>query len=158
MALYHLSQGKSVMDRLEELYDQFGYYEETQVSRYFEGSKGKDVMAGLMKRLRSNPPSEIGGVPVAFLKDYQDGTTRDVAGNSVKKDIHLPSSNVLQFLLSDQTVVSARPSGTEPKIKFYASVTERRDGDNRKTAERVQSKIQKIELWIDEQISTVGAK
>jgi phosphoglucomutase len=152
MALYHLSNGKSVMDRLNELYDEFGYYEEIQISRYFEGSQGKDTMSGLMKRLRQHPPESIGDVPVVTLKDYQDGTTRDVSSGTVRSDIDLPSSNVLQFVLSDETIVSARPSGTEPKIKFYASVT--RQGRRRTVEAEVQAQIRRIEAWIDAQIES----
>jgi phosphoglucomutase len=153
MALYHLSQGKSVMDRMRELYEQFGYYEETQVSRYFEGSGGRSVMDGLMAGLRDNPPAAIGGVSVVTLKDYRAGTTTDVATNAVEQNIHLPSSNVLQFILADDTVVSARPSGTEPKIKFYASVTSA-PGTPREAAVRsAGDRIAAIESWIDEQIS-----
>ncbi len=157
MALYHLSQGKSIMDRLRELYDQFGYYEETQVSRYFQGASGRGVMDGLMARLRDDPPSSIGAVPVVTLRDYQSGTTQDVATQEVEQNIDLPSSNVLQFILADESVVSARPSGTEPKIKFYASVTTAPGTPLNMAMSEAQGQIAAIESWIDEQIAGAGA-
>ncbi len=125
MALYLRSQGKSVLDRLNELYDQFGYYEELSISKYFEGPQGKEIMDGLMNRLRTNPPEKIGTGRVVTMRDILTGVTRDVASGQEAKDINLPSSNVLQFLLDEGGKVSARPSGTEPKIKFYASIKSR---------------------------------
>ena len=157
MALYHLSQGKSIMDRLRELYDQFGYYEETQVSRDFQGASGRGVMDGLMARLRDDPPSSIGAVPVVTLRDYQSGTTQDVSTQEVEQNIDLPSSNVLQFILADESVVSARPSGTEPKIKFYASVTTAPGTPLNTAMSEAQGQIAAIESWIDEQIAGAGA-
>jgi phosphoglucomutase len=152
MALYLLSQGKTIMDRLRELYELFGYYEELQVSRYFQGASGRELMDGMMGRLRDAPPAVIAGVPVVTLKDYQVGTTRDVASGSTTRDIHLPSSNVLQFILSDGTVVSARPSGTEPKIKFYASVPSPPEIPIAEAMGNAESRIGMIEGWIDQQI------
>ena len=120
MTLYHLRQGKSVIERLEEIYRQFGYYEEVTISRNFPGQAGVSVMKGLMQRLRNDPPSEVGGLRVLRVRDVQRGVMIDRQdGTETAED--LPTSNVLQFFLSDETVVSVRPSGTEPKIKFYAS-------------------------------------
>jgi phosphoglucomutase len=121
MALYHLSQGKSLLDRLNAIYETYGYFEDAQVSRYFKGESGAAVMAGLMAKLRTLPPASFGGRKVVSVKDYKDGTTADVTTGTKKKDIALPSSNVLQFVCDDGTLITARPSGTEPKIKFYLS-------------------------------------
>jgi phosphoglucomutase len=121
MALYHLSQGRSLLDRLNTLYETFGYFEETQVSRYFKGESGVAVMGNLMTRLRTSPPASFGGRAVLCVKDYKDGTTLDMKTHSKQKNIPLPPSNVLQFICDDGTMITARPSGTEPKIKFYAS-------------------------------------
>lgn len=125
MALYLRSEGKSVLDRLNELYDQFGYYEELTISKYFEGPKGKEIMDGLMNQLRTAPPEKIGTGRVVTMRDILTGVTRDMASGQEAKDIELPSSNVLQFLLDGGGKLSARPSGTEPKIKFYASIKSR---------------------------------
>ena len=121
MTLYHLSQGRSLLDRLSMLYEQYGFFQETQVSRYFKGESGLSTMAALMARLRKAPPAAIGGGKVGFVKDYRDGTVLDTASGERKKSIGLPSSDVVQFVCDDGSVVTARPSGTEPKIKFYAS-------------------------------------
>ncbi|HUI91484.1 MAG TPA: phospho-sugar mutase [Chitinivibrionales bacterium] len=121
MALYHVSQGRSLLDRLNQLYEKYGYFEETQVSRYFKGESGLAVMNGLMERLRMAPPAKLGGLAVATVKDYLDGTSLDMKDKTKKKAIALPSSNVLQFVCGDGSIITARPSGTEPKIKFYAS-------------------------------------
>jgi phosphoglucomutase len=121
MALYHVSQGRSLLDRLNQLYEQYGYFEETQVSRYFKGESGLAVMNGLMDRLRKAPPGKLGGLAVAAVKDYLDHTTLEMKSGRKQKNLALPPSNVLQFVCGDGSVVTARPSGTEPKIKFYAS-------------------------------------
>ncbi len=121
MTLYHRSKGKSVLDRLKEIWERYGYFEEMLISRYFEGQEGKTVMDTLMNSLRDNPPVTWGGIPVEQVKDYESGTTLLSALGEKKKDITLPSSNVLQFFLADGSKVTVRPSGTEPKIKFYAS-------------------------------------
>lgn len=123
MALYHRSRGSSVLGRLAELWKKHGYFEEILISKYFKGQEGLAAMKRLMDGLRKDCPKTLGGIGVAYMRDYLDGTTLDLAGGTRKKDIMLPSSNVLQFVLEDGSVVTARPSGTEPKIKFYASCT-----------------------------------
>ena len=122
MTLYHVQQGKSVLDRLNEIYQEHGFFEDIQISRYFRGQQGLQVMQGMMETLRGTPPKALAGEDVAEMRDIQAGTTTRFPGGESKNDIDLPSSNVLQFVLGDGTVVSARPSGTEPKIKFYASI------------------------------------
>ncbi|MCL2601392.1 MAG: phospho-sugar mutase [Treponema sp.] len=109
MTLYWRGKGKSLLDRLNELYEICGYWEETGVSKYFEGPEGSKIMAGIMENYRKNPPKMLGGIEVLRTRDLKNGADG------------LPPSDVLQFFLQDGTVVSARPSGTEPKIKFYAS-------------------------------------
>ena len=109
MTLYWRSQGKSLLDRLDELYETVGYWEEAGVSQYFQGPQGPAVMQGIMEEYRKNPPATLGGIAVERVRDLARG------------EGDLPPSDVLQFCLADGTVVSARPSGTEPKIKFYAS-------------------------------------
>jgi phosphoglucomutase len=108
MTLYWRSRGKSLLDRLNELYIKNGYWQELGISKYFQGPEGPAVMKGIMDTYRRNPPASLGGIKVYKV--------RDLAGGG-----DLPPSDVLQFFLEDGTVVSARPSGTEPKIKFYAT-------------------------------------
>jgi phosphoglucomutase len=122
MALYHRSRGRTVLQRLDEIYSKYGYFLELQVSRHFKGETGLGAMAALMKKLRNTPPDSIAGQAVVTIKDYQDGTVSDRISGKLEKTIDLPLSNVLQFILSDDSIVTARPSGTEPKIKFYASI------------------------------------
>jgi len=109
MTLYWRSKGKSLLDRLEELYQICGYWEETGISKYFQGPEGPAIMQGIMEEYRKSPPKTLGGIEVERVRDIKHGADG------------LPPSDVLQFFLKDGTVVSARPSGTEPKIKFYAS-------------------------------------
>ncbi len=121
MTLYHLSLGRSLLDRLNILYEKYGYFKDTQVSRYFKGESGQSVISDLMARLRKDPPQNLGGVKVVIVRDYHDGTELSMASGVRTKSIDLPPSNVLQFVCGDGSMVTARPSGTEPKIKFYAS-------------------------------------
>ena len=109
MTLYWRSKGKSLLDRLDELYAICGYWQEAGISKYFQGPEGPGIMNGIMEGYRKNPPKALGGISLAKVRDLKHGADG------------LPPSDVLQFFLSDGTVVSARPSGTEPKIKFYAS-------------------------------------
>ena len=121
MTLYLRSRGKTVLEHLHDLYRKHGWYREALLSRGFEGETGLKLMNDLMDRLRKTPPVRLGSLPVAAIKDYLDGTTFTTATGKRTRDIDLPSSNVLQFVLESGSIVSARPSGTEPKIKFYIS-------------------------------------
>ncbi|MDR3356217.1 MAG: phospho-sugar mutase [Spirochaetaceae bacterium] len=121
MAIYWDSKGKSLLDRLEELYEKCGFWQETGVSKYFEGPEGQSIMAGIMERCRQAPPAVLGGIKVEKIRDIEKSLESYPADPKRSEKIDLPKSNVLQFCLEDGTVVSARPSGTEPKIKFYAS-------------------------------------
>ena len=109
MTLYWRSKGKSLLDRLDELYAICGYWQELGISKYFKGPEGPAIMNGIMEEYRKNPPKTLGGIEVIKTRDLKNGADG------------LPPSDVLQFFLSDSTIVSARPSGTEPKIKFYAT-------------------------------------
>ncbi|NLE00310.1 MAG: phospho-sugar mutase [Fibrobacter sp.] len=121
MTLYHRSQGRSLFDQLRALWKKYGYFQELLISKTFKGESGLQTMKDLMEKIRNNPPKTFAGQDVLMVRDYRDGTTWYASENTKKKDIDLPSSNVLQFVLADQSIISARPSGTEPKIKFYAS-------------------------------------
>jgi phosphoglucomutase len=121
MAAYEKSKGRSLFDKLVDLYVQYGFYKENLISITKKGMNGAAEIAKMMEEDRKNPPQEIDGVAVVKMLDYelQEGT--NPADGSTWK-IDLPKSNVLQFELADGTKVSARPSGTEPKIKYYFSV------------------------------------
>ena len=121
MAAYEKNKGRSLYAKLIDLYVQYGLYKENLVSITKKGMNGAKEIADMMEGYRSNPPKAIDGVAVAALLDYELQVGKNLqTGESYP--INLPKSNVLQFLLNDGTKISARPSGTEPKIKFYFSV------------------------------------
>jgi len=121
MAAYHKSQGRTVFEALVSIYDDYGFYLERLVSLKREGKKGAEEIKEMMAKFREDPPAKLGGSKVVELKDYLRREQKDLAKGTFSK-IKLPKSNVLQFVTEDGTIVSARPSGTEPKIKFYCSV------------------------------------
>jgi phosphoglucomutase len=133
MTLYWRSRGKSLLDRLEELYLSCGYWEELGISKYFQGPEGPGVMKGIMDEYRKDPPETLGGIAVTKVRDILESVWKYPGGvkdGGADGPVELPKSDVLQFFLADGTVVSARPSGTEPKIKFYASCcAEVKNGD-----------------------------
>jgi phosphoglucomutase len=121
MAAYEKDKGRSLYDKLVDLYVQYGYYKESLISITKKGMNGQKEIADMMTAYRSNPPASINGSPVVQLLDYELRTGKNLqTGESWP--IQLPESNVLQFILADGSKISARPSGTEPKIKFYFSV------------------------------------
>ncbi len=106
MILYWRSQGKSLLEHLDDMYKEFGYFEDRAISQNFPGASGGETMKAMMAQMRKDPPATLGGQKVVKVRDLMC-------------DPDLPKSNVLQFYLESGTIVSARPSGTEPKIKFY---------------------------------------
>ena len=121
MAAYEKDKGKSLFDKLIELYLEYGFYKEHLISITKKGMDGQQQIAEMMETFRNNPPAQLAGIEVAHLLDYDMQTAKNIQTGEVTK-INLPKSNVLQFLLTDGSKISARPSGTEPKIKFYFSV------------------------------------
>jgi phosphoglucomutase len=121
MAAYERSRGKTLFEKLLELYVQHGYYQEQLISITKKGRDGQQQIAEMMERFRAQPPATLGGIKVAQLLDYEKRESRNLTTGAVSR-IELPKSNVLQFILEDGSKISARPSGTEPKIKFYFSV------------------------------------
>jgi phosphoglucomutase len=121
MTIYWRSQGKSLPDRLDELYEKCGYWQEMGISKYFQGPEGPAVMQGIMDEYRKNPPKTLGGIGVEKVRDLLESAWKYPGDPGRREPVELPKSDVLQFYLADGTVVSVRPSGTEPKIKFYAS-------------------------------------
>ena len=121
MAAYEKSKGRTLFDKMIDLYVQYGFYYENLISITKKGMNGQQEIAAMMDGYRKNPPAEINGVQVVSLLDYelQKGTNL-ITGETWT--IQLPKSNVLQFVTADDSKISARPSGTEPKIKFYFSV------------------------------------
>jgi phosphoglucomutase len=121
MAAYEKNKGRSLYDKLVELYIQYGFYKENLISITKKGMNGQKEIADMMETYRNNPPQKINGSAVQKLLDYELGMGKNLL-NGESWEIKLPQSNVLQFILEDGSKISARPSGTEPKIKFYFSV------------------------------------
>ena len=121
MAAYEKEKGRSLYDKLVDLSVQYGCYKEQLISITKKGMDGQQQIADMMEGYRVSPPSTINGIAVAELYDYEKQEAKNLTtGKSWA--LKLPQSNVLQFVLEDGSVISARPSGTEPKIKFYFSV------------------------------------
>ncbi len=118
MVAYYKENGKDLVEVLEALYQKYGYYFCSQKSYTFEGEAGMKKIAAIMENMRNTPPADLLGNPVVKINDYLNSVSTDVANNN-KSAIDLPSSNVLTFVGADGSSLIARPSGTEPKIKFY---------------------------------------
>ncbi len=126
MAAWAKHQGKNLYDVLLDMYLKFSCYQESLINVVRKGKSGAEEIQQMMAAFRSNPPKELCGSAVRTIRDYLCGESLDVKSGQ-KSPIDLPSSNVLQFLLEDGSKISVRPSGTEPKIKFYFSVYEKLD-------------------------------
>ncbi|WP_020528014.1 phospho-sugar mutase [Flexithrix dorotheae] len=121
LTAYAKHQGLSLFDKLAKTYVEYGFYKESLISITKKGKKGAEEIADMMKGLRENPPTSINGSDVVLILDYQSSVSKNVISKT-EEAIDLPKSNVLQFITKDGSKISARPSGTEPKIKFYFSV------------------------------------
>jgi phosphoglucomutase len=121
MAAYEKSKGRSLFDKMIELYIQYGFYYETLISITKKGMNGQQEIANMMEGYRQSPPTSINHLAVVTLLDYEMQVGKNLQTGETWK-INLPKSNVLQFITQDGSKISARPSGTEPKIKFYFSV------------------------------------
>ncbi|MBL0071853.1 MAG: phospho-sugar mutase [Bacteroidetes bacterium] len=121
MAAFYKSKGKTLYESLIDIYLEYGLFKEELISFTKSGKKGAEEIAAMMATYRTNPPLSLGGQKVVTIRDYQNSIERNmITGETVAID--LPKSNVMQFVTDGDGIVSARPSGTEPKIKFYVSV------------------------------------
>jgi phosphoglucomutase len=150
MALYHKSQGRTLWDQLREIWKRYGYFREALISKAFKGESGLNAMNALMERLRKSPPKLFAGQKVASVKDYLTGTTTTPSTGKQEKNISLPSSNVLQFILEDSSIVTVRPSGTEPKVKFYVSCRTEKGMDLGEAEKSAGVKIEAIKKELNE--------
>lgn len=127
MAAFHATHGrpghKLLIEVLHDIYRQYGFFKEGLLSITKKGKAGVEEIQQMMTNFRNNPPKTIAGQPVIMMKDYSVSKSYNYLENS-NEIIHLPTSNVIQFFLADGSKVTVRPSGTEPKIKFYFSVVE----------------------------------
>ncbi len=131
IAAYYKLQGLTLWDAIEQMYERYGYYREGQIPVTLEGADGAAKIQEMMKTMRNNPPETIGKYKVLKITDCSVGTEKDIlTGEEVKID--LPKSNVLRYSLENDCWCAVRPSGTEPKIKFYMGVR----GDSLEGAEK----------------------
>ncbi len=143
MAAYYKTQGKTLVDVMNALYDKYGMYFNTLLNFGFEGANGMKKMSDMMTDMRNNPPKEIGGMSVLKTADYYTGISTDVVTSQTEK-IDLPQSNVLSYSLPDDNKVIIRPSGTEPKIKIYITSHAADRESAEKQADVFASDIEKI--------------
>ena len=141
MAAWYASQGMTLYDALQALFEKYGYYGEKTMNLVMPGLDGLKKMADLMANLRQNPPTEIAGVAVKQQKDYQDGSVVNVADGS-KETMELSGSNVLRYEMADGTSLIVRPSGTEPKVKVYILA-------NGADKEECDGKVAKYAAWAE---------
>jgi len=119
MSLYWRKQGKSLLDRLDELFTQHDLFCEKTINKVFPGAEGVEIMKNMMIKLRTSALKDIAGVKVLTIRDIDQSCSYNPLTPDKKETVDLPVSNVLQYYLEDGTIISVRPSGTEPKIKFY---------------------------------------
>lgn len=145
MAAYEKAKGRTLFDKMIELYIQYGFYYENLISITKKGMNGQKEIAEMMENYRNQPPSSIDGSPVITLLDYDLQKGKNLVTGE-EWTINLPKSNVLQFITEDGSKISARPSGTEPKIKFYFSVNTalKNKADFDATYASLQQKIDRI--------------
>lgn len=145
MSAYYKDKGSSLFEVMLDMYIQYGYYKEKLISITKKGKSGAEEIKAMMEQYRTNTPATLGGVKVATLKDYELQIETDLAtGKTIPID--LPKSDVLQFVTEDGSIISARPSGTEPKIKFYCSVkgTLAHKAAYAETSQQMEAKIEAI--------------
>jgi len=121
MTAYFKSEGKTLFEALLDIYSRYGYFKEKQISLTKKGKEGADEIKDMMNQFRATPPKYLGGIEIVSIKDYKTSRSLTVSSRA-EEIIDLPKSDVLQFITSEGDVISIRPSGTEPKIKFYCNV------------------------------------
>ena len=120
-AAYYRLQGLTLVEQMKKIFEKYGFYKETLFTRTFKGADGSEKMKQMMDELRNNPPASVGEYQVLAVRDYKADTRTDCMTKEVTKT-GLPKSNVLYFELERDAWFCVRPSGTEPKIKYYAGV------------------------------------
>ncbi len=145
MAAFEKEKGRSLYEKMIDLYVQYGFYKEHLISITKKGMDGQQLIAAMMETYRKNPPKVINGSPVVTLRDYELQIEINLLTGEEWK-IDMPKSNVLQFILADGSSISARPSGTEPKIKFYFSVN---------TKLNSAAEFEKVNKELDEKIKAI---
>lgn len=145
---YYKTQGKTVFDVLAEIYAEFGFYKESLISVTKKGKDGAEQIQELMTDFRHHPPKEMNGAAVKKIVDVKQSTVLHVDSGKTEK-LNMDKSNVIQFYLADGSKISARPSGTEPKIKYYFSVNTPLEGISkyRSTEKELNEKIEGLKKY-----------
>ena len=133
---YYKKHGLTLWDQMNKMYEKYGYYKEKQMSITLKGSEGAEQIKKMMENMRNNPAKEIAGLKVISFGDYEKQEITNENGD--KTTTGLPKSNVLYFELEKNAWVCVRPSGTEPKIKFYMGVCE----DSMENADKQLNKLE----------------
>lgn len=152
-AAWAADKGMNLYEVLIDIYDKYGFSRERGLSVVRPGKTGAEEIIAMMKNFRENPPKTLAGSPVTCIKDYSDLNCKDLKNGNVEKMEFPTTSNVLQFYTENGDKVSIRPSGTEPKIKFYVEVRE-----DMKSKEDYESTVEKAEKHIDDILSDLGIK
>lgn len=145
MTAYFKNEGKTLYETLLDIYAQYGYFQEKQVSITKTGKSGAEEIVAMMNQFRATPPRYLGGIEVVEIKDYKQSVSLTV-NTKREEPIELPKSDVLQFITSEGDVISIRPSGTEPKIKFYCNV---------RLATKANADFSTMEVALDEKIELI---
>lgn len=134
--VYYKEQGKTLYDVLVEMYETYGYYDESVRSYTLEGKEGIERIGNAMVMLRKNPPASFAGVEVVRTEDFASGICKDAGGES---EIKLPRSNVLRYLLDGGAWIAIRPSGTEPKLKVYIGANAEKENEVKELLDKLMS-------------------
>lgn len=143
MASYYKLKGISLKQFMDGIYEKYGMYLNTVLNFGFEGASGMQKMADMMEDLRNNPPKEIAGADIVKMSDYKQSVTKDTVTGE-KTEIKLPKSNVLSFIMPDNSKVIVRPSGTEPKIKVYITACGNSREESTAKSEKIADSMSKI--------------
>ena len=136
MAAYYKAQGKTLLEVMNEIYSEYGYYCNTVKSYEFDGAAGMKKMQQIMDDLRKDPPKDLAGAKIIYTADYESGTQKDLAAGTESKT-ELPKSNVLAYKAEGGSGLIVRPSGTEPKIRAYITAIGANKDDAQAKAEQL---------------------
>ncbi len=139
VAAFYKKQGKNLYDGLQELFEKYGYFAEKTIALTFDGIEGAQEIKDLVAKFRQELPTDFAGYKVIAAEDYQASSRQDAEGNVTT--INLPKSNVLKYFLEDGTWIAVRPSGTEPKIKFYIGTQGTSEADAQAKCEKFEKAI-----------------
>lgn len=153
IAAWAADKDMNLYELLIEIYAKYGFSRERGVSVVRPGKSGADEIVAMMKNFRENPPKELAGSPVVTVKDYADLNCTDIRTGSVEKMNFPTTSNVLQFFTEAGDKISIRPSGTEPKIKFYIEVREQMA-----SKEAYEATVKEADRHIDRVLADLGVK